>query len=207
MPFGSYRTLGEALRTLQITAMTEEYFQPLPLAVRDAFQAELAERLEDCPVSCSEWAVCENLIYPVLSEAAKGYRKELVIWSHLPLYQGEELLGVPDYLIAKRSPLSVEVLDRPFALFMEAKRNDFDAGWAQCLAAMHGIQSLNGDPQRVVYGGVSDGFIWRFGKLRDRSFSRHPQDYSLTRLEELFTALHGVLELCKQQVLSPAEAA
>jgi len=207
MAFGNHKSLGEALRALQITSAEEEFIQPMPLPVGDLFRAALKERMANVPVNCSEWAVCENLLFPVLWEVARDYRQDLVIWSHISLYRGQDLLGIPDYLIAKRSPLSVEVLDTPYALIMEAKRNDFDAGWGQCLAAMDAIQSLNGDPQRVVYGGVSDGFIWRFGKLRGRTLARHPQDYSLYRLEELFAVLNHVFQLCKQQVLSPAEAA
>ena len=72
---------------------------------------------------------------------------------------------------------------------------------------MHAAQTLKGDPQRVVYGGVSDGFIWRFGKLQGQTFTRDTQDYTLSRLDELFAALNHVLQLCKQQVLSPAAAA
>ncbi len=164
-------------------------------------------RLTDRAVDCSEWAVCENLIYPVLDEVIQNYAEYITIWSHVPLYHDGKLLGIPDYLIAKRSPLSIHVMDTPLAMIMEAKRNDFDLGWGQCLAAMHAAQTLNGDPQRVIYGGASDGFIWRFGKLQDQTFTRNVQDYTLSRLDELFAALNHVLQLCKEQVLSPAAAA
>jgi hypothetical protein len=95
----------------------------------------------------------------------------------------------------------------PLAMIMEAKRNDFDLGWGQCLAAMHAGQTLNGDPQRILYGGVSDGRVWRFGKLQGQTFTQDVQDYTLSRLDELFAALNHVLKLCTEQVLSPAAAA
>ena len=38
------------------------------------------------------------------------------------------------FFFAKRSPLG-PVRDRPYVLFVEAKKDDFDAGWGQCLAA------------------------------------------------------------------------
>ncbi|HLJ95586.1 MAG TPA: hypothetical protein VKU02_20585, partial [Gemmataceae bacterium] len=110
-------------------------------------------------------------------------------------------------LIAKRSPLSIHVMETPLAMIMEAKRNDFDLGWGQCLAAMHAAQTLNGDPQRIIYGGASDGFVWRFGKLHGQTLIRHPQIYDVSRLDELVAALNHVLQLCKEQVLSPAAAA
>lgn len=129
------------------------------------------------------------------------------VWSHLPLYKGEQLLGVPDFVIAKRSSLSKKLFDSPLAMITEAKKNDFDAGWGQCLAAMIAGQELNGSLQKPVYGGVTDGFVWRFGKLQERDFTVDPQVFSLHRLDELMSAVNFVLDLCKQQVLSPAEAA
>lgn len=207
MPFADYKTLGEAISALQVTERREDFVQLQAATVSDYFRTWLAQTLTDYPVSCSEWAVCENLIYPVLREVHRPYVKELAIWSHVGLYQGEKLLGVPDYIIAKRSPLSIEVLGPPCAMIVEAKRNDFDAGWGQCLAAMAAAQTLNGPPERVIYGGVSDGFIWRFGKLLGQTFTRETQTYSLSRLDELFAALNHMFELCRQQVLIPADAA
>ncbi len=175
MPFGDYKTLGEAIRVLQVTEIREPFVEPVPLAVNDYFRNRLQDRLASHSVSCSEWAVCENLLFPILDEVAQNYADHLTIWSHVSLY-GDTLLGTPDYIIARRSPLSIEVMDTPLAMIMEAKRNDFDMGWGQCLAAMHAAQTLNGDPQRVLYGGVSDGFIWRFGKLKGQTFTRNTQD-------------------------------
>jgi hypothetical protein len=207
MPFGAYQSLGEAIRALQVTNVRETFIEPMPFPVNEYFRSRLEARLANNPVSCSEWAVCENLIYPVLDEVVQTYAEFLIVWSHVSLYHDGQLLGVPDYIIAKRSPLAPEVMDMPLAMITEAKRNDFDMGWAQCLAAMHAAQTLNGDPQRVLYGGVSDGFVWRFGRLQGQTFTRDPQDYTLSRLDELLAALSHVLQLCKEQVLTPAAAA
>ncbi len=208
MPFGTFKALGEAIRNLQVTEVREDFVQLHPVPVSDALRAWLDESLAEHPLSSSEWAVCESLIFPVLREVHRPYHKEMVIWSHTGLYRGEELLGYPDYMIAKRSPLSVEIMEAPYVLIMEAKRNDFDWGWAQCLAAMSAAQGLNGGPsERVIFGVVSDGFIWRFGKLQGSTFFRNQLDYSLRRLDELCAALSYVLELCRQQALIPVEAA
>jgi hypothetical protein len=207
MPFGAYKTLGEALRALQVSSVEEDFIEPLAFSVSDYFRTSLKSRLANCPVNCSESAVCEALLYPVLWEVAECYRNELVVWSHVTLYEGNEILGVPDYLVAKRSPLGVQVLDTPYAMIIDAKKNDFDAGWGQCLAGLHAAQRLNGDSGRLLYGGVSDGFRWDFAKLQGRTLIRHGRSFQLQDLDELMAALNHVLALCKQQVLSPAEAA
>jgi len=199
--------LGAALQALQITEARTAFLEPKPVAVSDYFRSELELTLRDYDVSCSEAAICESLLFPLLREALKPYTAVLTLWSHVSLYRGEEFLGVPDYILAKRSPLSPSVMETPYALIVEAKKNDFDAGWGQCLAAMQAVQTLNGEAQRVVYGIVSDGFVWRFGKLRERTFTHHPMFYQLACLDELLAALNHVFDLCRQQVLSPASAA
>ena len=207
MPFNDYRTLGEALAALQVAEHAEAFVRPQAVAVNDYFRSELDLSLREFDVTCSEAAICENLLYPVLREAIKPFTDVLGVWSHVPLYHGTQFLGVPDYIIAKRSPLSRRVMGCPLAMIVEAKKNDFDAGWGQCLAAMCAGQALNGESLRVIYGIASDGMRWEFAKLKGRSYTRDPVLYQLGNLYELLGAMHHVLELCKQQVLSPAEAA
>ena len=59
-------------------------------------------------------------------------------------------------------------------LFVEAKKDDFDAAWGQCLAAMIAAQRLNDRPACVVHGGVSNGRVWYFGKLAETRSSVSP---------------------------------
>lgn len=207
MPFGLFKSLGESLRAFQIVERVEEFVKDKPFSASEALRSWLEVSMREFPVECSEFAVCENLIFPILREVSIPYSKALTVWSHMPLCAGDQLLGIPDYMIAKRSPLSVHVLDTPFAMIMEAKRNDFDAGWGQCIAAMVAAQKINADPKRVIYGCVTDGFVWRYGKMREQVFFRDPQSFVLDRVDNLLGALNHVLDLCKQQVLSPAEAA
>jgi hypothetical protein len=207
MPFGSYQTLAEALQALQITETQTAFLEPKPVAVSDYFRSELERTLAEFDVNCSEAAICESLLFPLLREAIKPYTKVLGLWSHVGLYRGPELLGVPDYIIAKRSPLSQRVMETPYVMIMEAKKNDFDGGWGQCLAAMRAVQELNGEPARVIYGVVTDGFDWRFGRLRERTFAHHPVIHVLSHLDDLLAVLNRLFELCQQQVLNPPSAA
>jgi hypothetical protein len=207
MPFGNYRSLADALVALQVSEVEESFIDASPVSVSDTFRSGMDFLLRHFDTTGSEAAICESLLFPVLWESLKPFVDVLSLWSHVSLYRGEQLLGVPDYFIAKRSPISLRVALPPYALIMEAKKNDFDVGWSQCLAAMHAVQSLNGEPHRVVYGSVSDGLIWRFGKLQNQTFAHHPRAFQIYDLDELFAAWHHVMELCKQQVLTPAAAA
>ena len=207
MPFGNYRSLAEALVELEVNEVEESFLEPKPVPVSDAFRDGLDFLLRHFDATSSDAAICESLLFPVLWEPVKSFVDVLRLWSHTSLYRGDVLLGVPDYFIAKRSPVSLRVPSPPLALIMEAKKNDFDAGWSQCAGRNVAAQSLNAEPQRVIYGSVSDGLTWRFGKLQGRTFSQHPRVFQIYDLEELFAAWHHVMELCKQQVLTPAAAA
>lgn len=206
MPFGSYQTLGEAMSALQVTATWETFVKPAAVEVPEYVRTFLQFSIVKQAGTCSEAAICESLIYPVLRAVGDHY-DDLVIWSHVPFYHGAQLLGVPDYLIARRSPFGVELIGTPCAMIMEAKRNDFDAGWGQCLAAMVAAQHQNNDTKRWIYGCVTDGIVWRYAKLQEKTLFRDPQSFVLDRLDELLGALNHVFDLCKQQVLSTAEAA
>jgi hypothetical protein len=54
-----------------------------------------------------------------------------------------KLSGFPEYILASRSPLGKIVFDKPYLLLVEAKQDNFEAGWAQCLAEMIAAQRLN----------------------------------------------------------------
>ncbi len=125
-----------------------------------------------------------------------------MLWSHEPLRGDNVLQGVPDYFVAKRSHLGKWVRDQPYLLVVEAKRDDFVKGWGQCLAAMLAAQKLNADPDLTIFGIVTNGRSWEFGKLISSQYTRHPTLFLLSELELLTGAIRQVLEECKQQVIA-----
>jgi hypothetical protein len=94
------------------------------------------------------------------------------------------------------------VRDEPYLLVVEAKKDDFDTGWGQCLAAMVAVQKLNGDERHTIYGVVSSGETWQFGKLSGKQFIRDTRSFTITDLPNLFAALHYIFEQAKQQALA-----
>ena len=82
----------------------------------------------------------------------------------------------------------------PFILLAEAKKDDFEQGWGQCLIALRAAQMLNeraGQPRDMV-GIVSSGRIWEFGKLTmDNQFYRS-EPYTLGQPELILGILHRV---------------
>ncbi|MEQ9621910.1 hypothetical protein [Coleofasciculus chthonoplastes] len=149
----------------------------------------------------SEYAICETIIFPVLKELYRLYRDKFTLWSHKSLIYNEKLSGVPDYIIAKRSPLGKEIFEQPFFVAVEAKRDDFTKGWGQCLAEMVAIQKMNDQSeQQTIYGIVSNGQLWQFGKLRNNRFTKNFAAYTIYNLEQLLAALNYVFRQCELEL-------
>lgn len=201
MPFGSFESLSEIALTYQITLRPVPFVNPVPMAVDEAFRRRLEFDRLNAPVSVSEQAIAEFLIAPILHEMWRAYSDSLMIWSHAQFGKTAPLKGFPDYFFARRSPLG-RVLDQPYVLFVEAKNDDFDAGWAQCLAAMLAAQGLNKRPEQPIFGSVSSGESWFFGKLEGKTLQQDPRSFTITRLDELFAALNFVFQQAKREALA-----
>jgi hypothetical protein len=133
-----------------------------------------------------------------LKEIWKAYRQYLLLWSHVSLTAGAEFDGFPDFLFTKRTAMGL-VREKPYLMVVEAKKDDFDGGWGQCLTALLGAQTINANDHLILYGMVSNGNGWEFGKLQGKSFARDPGLFTITDLPELFAALHYIFEQAKQQ--------
>lgn len=204
MAFGAFETLGDVLRAYQVQLRQERFVQPRARTVDERFRERLEFLLANVPVSASEQSICEFLITPVLQEVWLPYSDALTLWSHISFTADKALTGFPDYFFAKRSPLGPVVRDRPYMLFVEAKKDDFDAGWGQCLAAMLAAQKLNEEPEGVIHGGVSNGRVWYLGKLQGKVLTQDPRGFTLDDLEGLFAALNYVFAEAKAMVLAYA---
>ncbi len=83
---------------------------------------------------------------------------------------------------------------------VEAKRQDFDEGWGQCLAAILACQKINDDEQLAVYGIVSSGLVWEFGKLEAQCFTKEPFAHSIDSPQKLAGTLDYLFTECEKQI-------
>ena len=114
-------------------------------------------------------------------------------------------------MLSRKSELGKNVLGLPLLLLVEAKRNDFEQGWGQCLAELIAADSFacaNGDRMnqhsRPVYGIVTDGKLWEFGRLEHQVFTKNLASYIITDLDALFCILNGLFNLATQNLELPA---
>lgn len=200
MAFTAYKNMGTVLKKFQITYRQENFVVVTPIALSDYFRAELHLVRTELVIDNSEYAICENLIYPILKEIWKCHRDRLMLWSHESLKYDEDLSGIADYLIAKKSSLGKLVLEQPYLMAVEAKKDNFTEGWGQCLAELVAVQKLNeGHFTPTLFGMVSNGEVWEFGKLVGSQFTKNTDLYSIKELDALCGVLNDLFEQCKSQ--------
>jgi hypothetical protein len=189
MAFKNYTDIAQVMEEFKIRYQEGDFIQPRDFQISQVFLDEFEFSLKHINVRGSEFAICENIIYPIIKEVYKKYTDRLALWSHKTIRYDYKLVGEPDYLLATHSELGKVVVGRPLVLIVEAKKNDFDKGWGQCAAEMVASQKLNGDPTFPVYGIVSDGEVWEFGMLVESVFTRQQSLFITTNLRNLFGAI------------------
>jgi len=140
----------------------------------------------------------QTFIFPILREVYKGYADTYVRWIQQSIAYDEILSGTPDYLVSTRSELGLPVVGTPLIILVrlvEAKKNDFEQGWGQCLAELVAAQKINADPDFPIYGIVSDGKLWQFGRLVGDAFTRNRTSLTMDNLPALFGAVDFVFKV------------
>ncbi len=200
MAFSSYKTISEVLKEFQVTYTEFNFMGSTEFQIPDYFRDDLEFVMQEGVVYNSEFAICENLIYPVLKEVWKRYSSKFTLWSHQSLNYNDKLSGFPEYILARRSPLGKVVFDKPYFILVEAKQDNFEAGWAQCLAEMIAAQRLNSEMSITIFGIVSNGKTWQFGKLEGENFTINTDIYKIQNLDQIFTSVNYIFQQCESQL-------
>lgn len=200
MSFTFYKNLAMVIKKFELTYEEKDFLTESQFPLSDYFKQRFQTLLQEGIVDNSEAAICENIIAPILTEIWYSYKEKFLLWSHQTLIYDEDLSGVPDYLLAQKSPLGKIVFDKPFFVAIEAKKDDFSAGWGQCGAEMLACQKINQIEGTTIFGIVSNGKIWEFAKLSDRLFTKNIKPYTIYDLEELFRAVNYIFEQCQLQL-------
>ena len=195
MAFSDFKTLTEVQKRFEIRDSASDFVSgDNLLSPSEQFLQGLAFARQHLNVFRSEAARCEAIIYPILLESYKAYAERYMLWIREPLAYDGILSGTPAYFVATRSALGKNVVGTPVVMVVEAKKNDFEIGWGQCLAAMIAAQKINRNAMFPVYGIVTDGVSWQFGKLAGDTFMENITPFSLGDVPRLFGAIDAVFK-------------
>lgn len=174
--FWNYGFNVEAL-TLPSSIQELENINELKFRLNDAF---LRVGLE------SEMARREVLIAPILLDAARNAEAKIRI--EFPIEVSKQLKGSLDYVLHTKTEF----------LVVEAKNEDLYRGFKQLAVELIAFREwLNDNELKLLYGAVSTGSTWQFGKLdvEKKQITKDLNIYTVpAQLEELMRILVGVLE-------------
>ena len=204
MSFSEFKDIPQVQRKYDIKYRETNFIITNDFIVPELFQQEFKFNLDNMDTFASEAARCEMIIFPILREIYKNYSKKLALWVQKPISFDKELTGTPDYLISKKSEYGKLFLEPPVLAVVEAKKNDFEQGWGQCLAELVASQKLNDNVELPVYGIVTDGKTWEFGQLETKIFTKNLTSFTIDHLSNLFSALNFIFNQINQALPSQA---
>ena len=193
MAFSDYKTIAQVQEEYKIKYLEEDFIEITDLKPSDLFVKELKFNEQNMDIYTSESSRCENIIYPILREVYKTFLDEYTLWSHKSITYDAKLNGTPDYLFSTKSELGKTVLGLPIVIIVEAKKNDFREGWGQCLAELIAVQKINEAEELPLYGIVTDGELWQFGKLVSDEFTKSKLRITTTDLDKIFGTISFLL--------------
>ncbi|MEO0458389.1 MAG: hypothetical protein AAF152_17660 [Cyanobacteria bacterium P01_A01_bin.114] len=194
MAFSDYKNVAQVQAEYQIKYQEQNFVIPETYTPSQTFLEEFEFNQRHLDVFSSEAARCEIVIFPIVREVYKHYYNQVSFWVQKPLVYSDKLSGTPDYMISKKSDLGKTMLERPLLVVVEAKKNDFEQGWGQCLAELVAIEQFNDEFQQPIYGIVTDGKLWEFGQLMAQTFTKNIDSFTVTELSGLMGALKFVFD-------------
>ncbi|MYB96471.1 hypothetical protein F4167_00190 [Candidatus Poribacteria bacterium] len=199
MAFSDFKTISEVQEKFRIIYSEDDFVKSEPSTPSAEFLRDFEFTREHINVFASEASRCETIIFPILKESYKAYADQYALWIKQSIAYDDVLNGIPNYFISTRSELGKTVVGSPLILLVEAKKNDFEQGWAQCLAELVAAQkinakNMNGSAALPVFGIVTDGTLWQFGQLIGDTFTQNRADFALTHLPTLFGAVNAVFK-------------
>jgi hypothetical protein len=200
MAASKFKTLEEVLRHYQIKSQKVKFKETPNATASQGLRDDINFVLEFVPYKVSEMAICENLIYPLLKAAWQPYVNSFTLWSHRSIEMDDNSVAYPDYVVSKNSDMGPLYFENPFLAVVEAKREDFTFGWAQCCSEMISLQKLNSDKELPIYGIVSTGDFWQIGMLEQKTFTEFSDVFSINDLDGLLSCLTSIFENCKKRI-------
>jgi hypothetical protein len=188
----AYKQLG--IKTLMPWDLKSSLLEP------SEFFKERIERLKR-NFDLRSYEESKKLLIDAFCEEVMEKTASLKIWKGGKL-ESDVLVGNADYVIAARQ----DYLETPFLCIVEAKKDDFEQGLAQCLVEMQACQWEN---QQVgknidVLGIVTNGQGWIFYKLTRTNTAINEvwesSLYSSDQTAQLLGVIHYIFQQCEQNL-------
>jgi hypothetical protein len=197
MKFSEFKNNLELLSYFGLTVEKQEFmnFQDIPeIIIPSHLKEDIIFVLNNKGDTDMEFYACEFLISPLLKEAWKRNPKAK-LYSH-PKIKYEDLILIPDYVVAPKSKIGEDVFQKPLLITVEAKHDDYDLGWSDAYKQLIVCSMLNENPEIPIYAIVSIGTGWQIGKLDKKTIHKHPIPIGLDNVNKLLGVLDFIFADC-----------
>ena len=170
-----------------------DLFIDTPILEPSLFLQEiLAYNLPLALASNSEKARSEMIISPILIELRKQLQDKINIFSGIEFNVESDngLTGVCDFIISNSSEQLF--ISAPVVTLVEAKKENINAGFGQCVAEMIAAKIFNERSKNeipAIYGTVTTGTNWRFLKLEGSIINIDLSEYYLRDIDKILGIL------------------
>ncbi len=187
MAFINFKTTTDVCEKFDIDIEEDNFIKEKEIMVDKVLLDYIKMNLKDKSSFLNEYVICEDIIKPIIKITAT--ENDLPIWSHIPFYVTYELSGTPDYIFAP-ALRGRQRYKLPIACLGEAKKDDFTGGWGQTAAEMVAAQIANKNKEVPIYGLVTNGKSWEFGKLTGNKFIIEAAPFTVKDLQKLLNILN-----------------
>ncbi|RKZ47609.1 MAG: hypothetical protein DRR16_20055 [Candidatus Parabeggiatoa sp. nov. 3] len=202
MSFSEFKSISEVQKAYKIKYEDGLFISEKEVALSQGFIEDFEFNKENIDIFSSEASRSELIISPLLREMYKNHSEKYSFWIQKSIVFDAVLSGTPDYIFSKKSSLGKTVLETPIVIVVEAKKNDFEQGWGQCLAELVASQKINENVEKPVYGIVTDGNLWQFGRLKIDIFTKNEKNYTIDNSSRIYGALEFLANLIEQEEYS-----
>jgi len=147
----------------------------------------------------NEKAKSEFIVAPILSEVwYQNQNFKPLSGLTFSVEPSKGLTGRCDFLISNNP--NVQDLDVPIMCVFEAKNDAIEDWYGQCGAEMLAARIFNerkGNDIKIIYGAVTNGFVWQFLKLENQNLFIDSQRYGTANLPQLLGAIQKIYNLYK----------
>ncbi len=190
--FGNF-DLARALEFLDLFPYLKWEIQFKPIQPSEALKINLRRAERQVAAGSNEW---EQRLFMelIFLEALEDH--DIRMWQEKQIDAGESpFRGKADFAF---TPYQVS-FKTPYIILAEAKKDDFEQGWGQCLMAVKAAQIVNekGGYHFDVYGIVSSGKIWEFGKYTTANQFHRTDAYTIAQPELILGILDVIFTECE----------
>ena len=186
----------EDVANLGISIQLQHLFSETKEIEATALLKNILEANSDQALS-TEKAKSEFIIAPILFEIARKNKNSISFFSghNLDVDKSLGLKGFCDFLFTKypKSP----VIKDPIFCIAEAKNDNLERGVPQCIAEMYAARIFNerqNKPTPVIFGCITNGFLWNFIKLENQTVEQDLTIYTLKDLPKILGILQEIVE-------------